>query len=242
MSDDTNKSNASKLSFSFLGITFIFEPRSLYDWIPVVIITIIVSFFAFLFLGSDQIRKEIAAWINPGELAPPVAPQKPAKEPIRTDAARETAPEPVPPDNSKDPAPLRDEPQKVTALRKADPERVASEVAQEEKSSGNVELEAKQPVQQPRLYRVRKTTPINNKPFKFLPLRTEPGADEATIRNIASGTEGLIGTGRVREMHEGQINRWLGVGPTVRWIEVQFENDIGWVSSPYVEEITTAQK
>lgn len=55
--------------------------------------------------------------------------------------------------------------------------------------------------------------------------------------DILAGTEELVGTGRTEDVYEGTFDKILGV-PPVQWIEVYYQNRTGWVSGPYIEEMS----
>lgn len=234
MSDNVSRNDGPRFSFSFFGATIAFEPRSWLDWIPIIVILIGVGFFTVLFLDNVEWRKELASRIYPP--APSATPSRSADDPSRPDAKQ------IPVDQSAEHKvpPVEAQKQPITT-DKADPEATIREAEGENKSSSRDTSIVRPTTQQPKLYRVRTTTPRNDQPFAFLPLRRKPGAKEPTIKDIPAGAGGLIGTGKTRDIYESWIDELLD-RPRVRWIQVRYENDVGWVSGPYLEEISAEPK
>lgn len=105
-------------------------------------------------------------------------------------------------------------------------------------SASEIELPRRRPIPSRKVYRVRLTTPKYNRSFRYLPLRPKPGVNqEKPIMDILAGTEELVGTGRTEDVYEGTFDKILGV-PPVQWIEVYYQNRTGWVSGPYIEEMS----
>jgi hypothetical protein len=217
--------NAFELTVNLGFITIRISPRSIFQWISFVTITIIFGFFAFLFVDSDQLRKTLITWLDPSVAqAVKPDPQKPVQPRDMDIGTRER--------NSAEPPTV--DPQD----RKTDAEAIVMERPEGTTSSAPaVDLPLRRPIPWRKVYRVRLTTPKYNKSFQYLPLRPKPGvSQEKPIMDIMAGTEELVGTGRIEPVYEGAFDKTLGV-PPVPWIEVQYQNRTGWVSGPYLEEM-----
>lgn len=59
MATEEPASNTSNITFGVPGLSVTIAPKSIYEWIAVVAITIILGFFAVMFVDSDQLRKHL---------------------------------------------------------------------------------------------------------------------------------------------------------------------------------------
>src|SRR5262245_20846899 len=62
MFDKASKKIPRKYHFSFYGMTFLFEPRSIYDWLALLIMAFGAFLLAFHSLGLFQSRSEMTVW------------------------------------------------------------------------------------------------------------------------------------------------------------------------------------
>jgi hypothetical protein len=224
MRTDEEAKNSSKITINLFGIGLVIAPQSKFEWAVVLSILVSIGFLLFLFLDNAQLRRTIAAWIDPGavsnsqfQLPTSAQPPQAGSQPGATDGRTAERSPPKPPIATPGPG-------------KTDPEGTIEETPGQTTTSGPG-------LAAPKVYRVRSTTPNLRQPYNYLPLRSMPGTDGKTERaRIPPGTKGLIGTGERTEIYEGVFDKILGT-PPVPWIEVRYKDKTGWVSGPYIEEV-----